>query len=405
MINTERVVITGLGAVSGFGIGCNPLWANLSVGHHALYPIQRKFENHEINTYAALIPEYIPHKYFNNSTLTLADPFTQYAAIAAREAMQEADLWVPLKHPERCAIILGTGEGGSQTREEACIKLFHLRKKVHPLTVPRINQQASASLISAEYGITGPCFSISSGCTSAGHAIAQAWLMIKHGIIDIAITGGSEACAQFGLLCGFDALQVLSKAPCSPFSLERSGMSLGEGAGVIIIEGLSSALARKANILAELAGVGMTSDATNSLHPTVNGPVRAMKDAMLNAKLLPIDIGYINAHGTGTIANDATEASAINIAFDNAPPPVSSTKSLHGHTLGAAAGLEVVVTVLAMKHQLLPPTANFKNVDPACILDCTPNQPRKYNFKAALSNSFAFGGLNVVIAIKQFDER
>lgn len=401
-LQMERVVITGLGAVSGFGLGCDPLWTNLSKGQSALLPVQRKFEDQEINVYASLVPDYIPQHHFNNSALVLADPFAQYAAIAAREAMQEAGFVKPLKHPERCAIILGTGEGGSQSREEALLKLYHLRKKMHPMTVPRINQQASVSLVSEEFGITGPCFSVSSGCTSSAHAIAQAWLMIKHGMLDMAITGGSEACVQFGFLSGFNALQVAAKEPCSPFSLGRSGMSLGEGAGILVIESLSSAKARNSKILGEIAGIGMTSDATNSLHPTINGPAQAMRDAMLCAHLVPDEIGYINAHGTGTIANDAAEAAAINLVFGNTPPLVSSTKSMHGHTIGAAASMELIATVLALKNQLLPPTANFLTADPQCALDCIPNQPRRHEFKACLSNSFAFGGLNAVVAIKQY---
>ena len=399
----ERVVITGLGAVSGCGIGCGPLWEHLAGGRTAIRPTRLAFGSQEFNIAAAMVPGYIPAAYFSTSSLALADPFAQYAAIAAREAMHDSGLNTPLPEPHRCGVVLGSGEGGGQTREEASIRMFHLGKRLHPMTVPRINHQASVALVSAEYGITGPGFAIATGCVSAAQAIAQAWMMIRMGMIDMAITGGSDASICFGLVSGFDALHIVSKEPCRPFSIERGGMSLGEGAGIVIVETLSSARKRGAHIYAELAGAGMTSDAINSLHPTIEGPAQAMEAALHGAGMAATDIGYINAHGTGTLANDAAEASAINKVFNGAPPPVSSTKSIHGHTLGAAGGLELVATLLAMRHQVLPPTVNFTGPDPGCALDCIPNHPREHCFTAALSNSFAFGGLNVVLAIKKWD--
>jgi len=402
-----RVVVTGLGCVSACGLGYEALWSSLRAGRPAIQLGHRAFQKLEIAFPVATVPEYDPASHFDKETLLLADPFSQYALLAAREAVADAGLSSPLASPERTAVMLGVGAGGEQTREQASIRMFHeQRQRVLPVLVPRLNHQAAVGLVSADLGVTGPCMAVATGCASSTHAVAQAYFMIRHGLVDRAVAGGSEASILFSTLRAFDALGVLSRDTCRPFSRGRSGMALGEGAGVVILESLESASRRGARIHAELAGAGMSADARHMVHPSVEGPLQAMRSALASAGLEPADIGYINAHGTGTVANDRTESVAIQQLFQGAPrqPPVSSTKSIHGHALGAAGGIELVATILALHHQLLPPTANHLGADPECELDCVPNEARAHAFDAALTNSFAFGGLNAVLAIRRFVE-
>jgi len=403
----ERVVITGLGCVSASGLGCHALWADLAAGRSAIRPARRAFQGAEIAFPAATVPDYDPPRHFDKGTLLVTDRFAQYAVLAAREANADAGLPAPSDVPERTAVVLGVGVGGEHAREEASIRMFHeQRRRVLPLLVPRVNHQAAAGMVTADLGISGPSFVVASGCASAAHAVAQAYLMIRHGLVDRAIAGGAEASVVFSVVRAFDALGVITKDACRPFSRGRSGMALGEGAGVVVLESLRSAARRGARIHAELAGVGMSADAHDMVHPTVDGPARAMRAALESARLEPADIGYVNAHGTGTVANDRTEAAAIQQVFRGAPrpPAVSSTKSIHGHALGAAGGIELCATVLALRHQVLPPTAGHLGPDPECDLDCVPNEARPRRFDAALSNSFAFGGLNAVLAVRRIEE-
>jgi nodulation protein E len=254
-----------------------------------------------------------------------------------------------------------------------------------------------------EFGITGPSFTISTACSSAGHAIGQAFWMVRNGITDAAIAGGSEAPFSFGILKAWEAMRVVSTDTCRPFSRDRHGMILGEGAGMLVLEPMEAALARGARIHAELVGFGMSADASHITQPSAAGAARAMRAAMRDAAIEPDAIGYINAHGTGTLANDLTETAAIRSVFGARAGklPVSSTKSMHGHALGAAAALECVATVLALRDGVLPPTANFLGPDPDCDLDVIPNQARLCQVEWALSNSFAFGGLNAVLALRK----
>jgi nodulation protein E len=263
---------------------------------------------------------------------------------------------------------------------------------------------AGASAISMEFGLTGPAFSIASACASANHAIAIAQQLVRSGAADVAITGGAEATITLGTLRGWEAMRIMAPDTCRPFSAGRRGMVLGEGAGIFVLEPLERALARGAPILAELAGTGMSSDASDITLPTVEGPASAMRLALADAGLAPEAIDYINAHGTGTLANDATETKAIRAVFGAhaGKLAVSSTKAMHGHALGAAGGLELAATLLAMQHGVVPPTINYTGADPACDLDVVPNEARPRVIDAALSNSFAFGGLNAVIALRRF---
>jgi len=275
---------------------------------------------------------------------------------------------------------------------------------VHPLTIPKTMANAGASHISMEFGITGPSFTISTACSSAAHAIGQAFWMVRSGMTDLAITGGSEAPFSFGILKAWEAMRVVSPETCRPFSKDRRGMILGEGAAMFVLEPLEGAKARGARIEGEIVGIGMSADACHITQPSAEGAARAMRAALRDAQLKPEQIGYINAHGTATPANDITETNAIRSVFGAhaARLAVSSTKSMHGHALGAAAALEFLASVVALRDGFLPPTANFTEPDPECNLDVVPNHARNAEVEYALSNSFAFGGLNAVLALRRF---
>jgi len=275
--------------------------------------------------------------------------------------------------------------------------------RVHPLTIPKTMANAGASHISMEFGITGPSYTISTACSSAGHAIGQAFWMVRNGITDLALAGGSEAPFSFGILKAWEAMRVVSPETCRPFSKDRRGMVLGEGAAMLVLEPLEAALARGATVHAEIAGFGMSADACHITQPSADGAAKAMRAALRDAGLAPEAIGYVNAHGTGTLANDATETAALHAVFGAhaGKLAISSTKSMHGHALGAAAALECVATVLALRDGVLPPTANYNVPDPECDLDVIPNQARQAQVEWAISNSFAFGGLNAVLALRK----
>jgi nodulation protein E len=305
---------------------------------------------------------------------------------------------------ETAAIVTGSCVGGQSTEDIGFQELYKFaRNRVHPLTIPKTMANAGASHISMEFGITGPSFTISTACSSAGHAIGQAFQMIRTGQTDLAITGGSEATFSVGILKAWEAMRVVSPDTCRPFSKDRRGMILGEGGAMLVLEPLEAAVARGVRIHAEIVGCGMSSDACHITQPSSEGAARAMRAALRDAGLRPEQIGYINAHGTGTAANDSSEAAAIRAVFGAHVDrlAVSSTKSMHGHTLGAAAALEGLATVLALRDGVLPPTANFNERDPECDLDVIPNQAREAQVEWALSNSFAFGGLNAVLALRR----
>jgi nodulation protein E len=262
---------------------------------------------------------------------------------------------------------------------------------------------AGASHVALEFGITGPTYNLSTACSSSNHALGMAFQMVRSGQVQLALAGGCEAPFSMGFLKAWEAMRVIAPDTCRPFSKDRKGMILGEGAAFLVLEPLETAEARGAHAYAELAGFGMSSDAHHITQPSVEGPAKAMRAALADAELRSEEIGYINAHGTGTPANDPTETRAIRAVFGEhaAGLAVSSTKSMHGHTLGAAGALEATVTALALHEGVLPPTANFTTADPECDLDVVPNQARAAQAGAALSNSFAFGGLNAVLAFRR----
>jgi nodulation protein E len=346
-----------------------------------------------------------PELHFPRKNLSFMDRFAQYTVVAAREAVAAAQIEWTAELRENAVIVTGTCMGGRWAEESGYWELFHHgRSRVHPLTIPLGMSNAGASHVSIEFGVQGPSYTVSTACSSSAHALGQAFWMVRSGVAPLAIAGGSEAPLFLGGLKAWEAMRVVSPDTCRPFSKDRSGMVLGEGAAMMILEPLESALARGVRPLGEIVGFGMSADACHMTQPSAEGAARAIRAALRDAKLSPEQIGYINAHGTGTEANDRMEVQAIRGIFGSHADrlAVSSTKSMHGHTLGAAGALEAAATVLALERSILPPTANYTTPDPECDLDVIPNEARPAQVEAALSQSFAFGGLNAVLAFRAY---
>ncbi|HTS26362.1 MAG TPA: beta-ketoacyl-[acyl-carrier-protein] synthase family protein [Bryobacteraceae bacterium] len=400
----RRVAITGVGAISALGRNAAEFAESLRQGRSGIGPIesadvsQVRFQN------GAEVKGYTHQPYFDDRRADFLDRFAQFAVIAAREAAASAGIeWTP-ELRETAAIVTGSCVGGQSTEDIGFHEVYKMgHNRVHPLTIPKTMANAGASHMSMEFGITGPSFTISTACSSAGHAIGQAYWMVRSGMTDLALTGGSEAPFSFGILKAWEAMRVVSPDTCRPFSKDRRGMILGEGAAMFVLEPLEAARARGARIHAEIVGFGMSADACHITQPSSEGAARAMRAVLRDSALAPEQIGYINAHGTATPANDTTETAAIRAVFGPHAGrlAVSSTKSMHGHGLGAAAALECLATVLALRDGILPPTANFTGPDPECDLDVIPNQARCAQVEYAISNSFAFGGLNAVLALRR----
>jgi nodulation protein E len=399
----RRVAITGAGAISALGRNIAEFAESLREGRGGIGQIESagvaslRFQN------GAEVKDYSHQPYFDDRRADFMDRFAQFAVIAAREAVRDAAVeWTP-ELRETSAIVTGSCVGGQSTEDIGFVELYKKgNNRVHPLTIPKTMANAGASHISIEFGITGPAFTISTACSSAGHAIGQAFQMVAAGASDLAITGGSEAPFSLGILKAWEAMRVVSPETCRPFSKDRRGMILGEGAAMFVLEPLEAARARGARIHAELVGFGMSADACHITQPSIDGAARAMRAALRSAKLAPEQIGYINAHGTATVANDLMETAAIRQVFGAHADrlAISSTKSMHGHALGAAAALECLAAAIALRDGVLPPTANFNAPDAGCDLDVIPNVARHRQVEYAMSNSFAFGGLNAVLVLK-----
>jgi nodulation protein E len=406
-VSTRRVVITGMGAISPLGVGAAALWQGLREGRSAIGPLRHPDAERLRVKVAAQVPEsFDPAAHIDERTLPLLDRTSEFALHAAREAVAQSGVDFAGGLGLRTAVIVGTGVGGETTQDEQSRRLYaENAPRAHPLTIVRLMTNASASQISIAYGLHGPTYAVASACAcaSANHAIIQAAQMIRYGLADAAVTGGTEACLTYGALRAWEAMRVVADDTCRPFSANRRGLVLGEGAAIFVLESLEHAQARGATILAELAGTGMSADASDIVMPSAEGAATAMRLALAEAELNPQDVDYINAHGTGTQANDVTETRAIRLAFGAYADrlAVSSTKSMHGHALGASGALELVAAIGALREGVVPPTANLDKVDPACDLDYVPNTAREMPVRAVLSNSFAFGGLNAVLALKR----
>lgn len=342
--------------------------------------------------------------HFDRRQIPSLDRVAQYAVVAARAAVAAAGLNLAAIPPERTRCIIGSGTGGEQTHDAASRRVYEDGAvRLHPMTVPRIMLSAVASHVALDQQLTGGVYAVSSACASSAHAVGQAFADIRAGVVDVAIAGGSEACLTHGCMKGWQALHVLSDDGCRPFSLHRRGLVLGEGAAIFVLEDYDRAAARGADILAEVAGFGMSSDAGSLTAPSAPGMARAMHAALLDGGIDADAVDHVNAHGTGTESNDSTECAALALVFGDRLPaiPVTANKSVLGHALGAAAAFELAMAVMTLRTGVIPPTANHLAPDPRCPIDCVPRGARDAAVATILSNSFAFGGLNAALAIRR----
>ena len=400
----RRVVITGIGAVSSLGVGAKALWEAARDGRSGIH------ETSFVRPYpgrikiAAQVQGFDAKDYLDKDTLALCDPVIKYLLVASDEAVQQAGLSRETLQGPRTASIIGTGIAGMNTIEDGLHTVFTREMRPDPLTIPKLIPSSCPAMVSMRYGTTGPCFAIGSACSSAAQAIGIGAQMIRAGMVDRAIVGGTEDCVTVGTMLAWEVLRVLTPNVCRPFSKDRNGMVIGAGAGVFVLEAEETAAQRNAYVLAELAGYGTTSDAKDPVRPDVNGAAACMRDAIVDAGVSPDEIDYINAHGTGTTVNDMTESEAIGRVFGKRGPhvPVSSTKPIHGHGLGVGGAFELVVTLGALRENVAPPTINWRVPDEKCPVDCVPNEARPMPINIAMSNSFAFGGINAALVVRRF---
>jgi nodulation protein E len=398
----NRVVITGIGVVTPIGSTREKFWSALVEARSGIGPITIVPTERLNIRIAAQVRDFNPADHFDPKRENLLDRFSQFAVVAARAAVRDAQLELSEEIALHAATIIGNSSGGMTTRDDCYYRLYAQNMpRAHPLSIPRLMSNAACSLVSMDLGLKGPAFTVASACSSGTHAIGQAFQMVRTGQAPIALTGGTEACLTVGPFKAWEALRVLSTDTCRPFSRTRSGLVLGEGAAMFVLESRERAMARGAPIYAELLGFGMSADAADITAIDPDGAARAMRAALVDAKVNPADVDYVNAHGTGTLLNDKGETAALRKAFGDSAEQlaVSSSKAVLGHSLGAAGALELAATALALHHQTIPPTANFEESDPECDLDYVPNTARNAPIQNAMSSSFAFGGLNAVLVL------
>jgi len=398
-----RVVVTGMGSVSAAGIGVERLWNAARTGQSGvgIAHLPRAGSN-RVNL-AAQVKDFEPEAFIERKLLPYCDRFAQLAIVAADEAMAQAGIGRDHRLGERTGVILGTAVGGITTIDDLCYTDLVLKARTDPLSVPRIMGSSAPSHIGMRYGCTGPTYAVTSACASASQAIGMGCFLIRSGLIDRAIVGGSDSSITALNIRAWETLRVLTPDCPRPFSIGRNGMVLGEGAGIFVLESEATAFARGATVLAEMAGFGTTSDAFDIVRPDVEGAANAMRIAIADAGLVPEQIDYVNAHGTGTVANDNVEAKALRSVFGPRlrELAISSTKPIHGHTLGAAGAIELAITIMAMREGIVPPTINWLGPDPniGSDFDPVPNEARRRPIGAAMSNSFAFGGINSCLIV------
>lgn len=409
----QRVVVTGMGTVNSIGLDFASTWRNAINGVAGVGPITR-FDSSGIQVHIACeIKDYDPSRYMSERDARRRDLYQQYALIAVQEAMRQSGLVVEEENADRVAVIISSAVGGFETLQVAFETLFEAgARRLKPFVIPMFMPNGAAGLVAIELGAKGPCFSVASACASGADAIGQAWLMLRSGFVDVALAGGSEATIIELGVGAFDRLGAASRRndepyrTPSPFDINRDGLVMGEGSGILILESLDHARKRGADVLAELIGYGSTADAFHVTAPAEDGQgsAAAMRNALSIAGLDPQEVDYINAHGTGTVLNDTAETRAIKTALgDHAHQvKVSSTKSMTGHMMGATAALEALFCVQAIRENVIPPTINLHNPDPECDLDYVPNQAREASVRVALTNAFGFGGHNAVLAFREF---
>ena len=405
---TNRVVITGMGGISSIGMSVPEIYNSLKEGKSGISMLEfPDVKRLNVRT-GGQIKNFDPNKHFEQKQIGRMDRFSQFALLAANEAITSSGLGDSREEwSENAGIILGSSIGGIETINYSYKQVFERgHNKLHPLTIPKIMNNSATSLISIEYGIQGPSFTVSSACSSANHAMGLAYETIKSRKSSIMITGGSESFLSFGGIKPWESLRVLSPSKCRPFSKGRDGLVHGEGAGIFVFESLDSAKKRKAEIIAEVIGFAMSSDASDLIKPNNIGPEKALRGVLKDGMANNTDVSYINAHGTGTLLNDKVECEAINKVFGShsGSLKVSSTKAMHGHLIGATAAIELIACTLAVSEKVIPPTINYLGLDPNCDLDIVPNCSQELKkVDVVLNNSFAFGGMNAVLALKKYN--
>ena len=400
----KRVVITGAGTVNALGLTVPDTLEAMREGRCGIGPLRFRDVERLAIQIGAQVHEFDETAHFNRQQLSLYDRFTQFTLIAAREALAQAGLDFSGELAAKSGVVLGNSGGGMTTLDENYRSVYEEGKnRVHPFVVPKLMNNAAASHVSMEFNLKGPSFTVSTACASSNHAMSQAFQMVHGGLAPVMITGGSESMLCFGGVKAWEGLRVMSKDACRPFSANRNGMVQGEGAGVFVFEDYDHARKRGAEILAEVVGFAMTSDASDIVMPSKNGAARAIAGAMADARINPEDVGYINAHGTGTAANDKTECAAVADVFGAHADRlmISSTKSMHGHCIGGTGAIELLACIMALRDGVIAPTIGYEEPDPECALDVVPNEAREAKIDVALSNAFAFGGLNSVLALRR----
>ena len=399
----NRVVITGAGTINALGGSVPETLQAMREGQLGIGPLQMRDLDRLSVKIGGQIKNFDPEAHFDRQKLALYDRVTQLALLASREAMAQSGLEITEELSETTGVVLGTAAGGMNTWDDNFRSVYEEGKnRVHPFVVPKLMTNAAASHLSMAHNIKGPSLTVSTACASSNHAIGLAFQMVRSGMARVMLSGGADAMLTFGGIKAWEGLRVMSKTACRPFSANRSGMVQGEGAGVFVLETYEGAKARGAEILAELIGFSMTSDAGDIVMPNQHGAVSAIRGALRDARLDPQDIGYINAHGTGTAANDKTECAAVTEAFGAHAPALmmSSTKSMHGHLIGGTGAVELLACLMALRDGVIAPTIGYEQQDPNCALDVVPNVARQAKVTATLSNAFAFGGMNAVLALK-----
>ncbi|GGL88376.1 beta-ACP synthase [Pseudooceanicola nanhaiensis] len=400
----KRVVITGAGTINALGHSVAETMEAMREGRCGIGELEMRDVDRLSIRIGGQVKGFEAEGEFNRQQIALYDRFTQFTLHAAKEALAQSGLEFHGELAAKAGVVLGTAGGGVSTWDENYRTVYEEGKnRVHPFVVPKLMNNAAASHVSMTYNLKGPSFTVSTACASSNHAMAQAFQMVRHGMSTAMVTGGSESMLCFGGVKAWEGLRVMSKDACRPFSANRNGMVQGEGAGIFVFEEMEHAKARGAEILAEVVGFAMTSDAADIVMPSKQGAARAITGAMADARINPAEVGYINAHGTGTAANDKTECAAVADAFgqhaDNLM--ISSTKSMHGHLIGGTGAVELLACIMALRDGVIAPTIGYEEPDPECALDVVPNEAREARVEVALSNAFAFGGLNAVLALRR----
>ncbi|MCY4303265.1 MAG: beta-ketoacyl-[acyl-carrier-protein] synthase family protein [Aestuariivita sp.] len=400
----KRVVITGAGTINALGHSVSETLQSMREGLCGIDNLVFRDVDRLNIKIGGQVRGFEAETRFNRQQIALYDRVTQFTLTAAREAITQSGLEFSGELAAKSGIVIGTAGGGVSTGDDNYRLVYEEGKnRIHPFVVPRLMNNAAAAHISMAWNLKGPSFTVASACASSNHAMAQALMMIRSGMAPVMITGGSESMLCFGGIKAWEGLRVMSGDACRPFSANRNGMIQGEGAGIFVFEDMDHAKARGAEILAEVVGYAMTSDAADIVMPSRQGAARAIAGALKDAKINQNEVGYINAHGTGTVVNDKTECAAVADVFGPHADEllISSTKSMHGHLIGGTGSVELLACIMALRDGVVAPTIGYQEPDPECALDVVPNEARDVNVKVAMSNAFAFGGMNAVIVLRK----